>query len=177
MAPRHPQRQLLGHGDGFLQRHPFSVRWAAERQGGLPIARANTSSNVKKWDAARAFALALPAAEEDAPWGEAVIKVRTKPGVPAWRKLGEGVAGPMFLWLGQRDSQAHAVFVKLTVSHDAAIVIAHATPTTVSGLGQWGWVTVPLARVDTGLLCEWIEESYRAVAPKRLIGALDAHRD
>ena len=129
--------------------------------------------SAKRWDEARAFALGLPAAEEDGPWGEPVIKVRRKPGVPPWRKDGEGVYGPMFLWLGRRTASPLAVAVKLHASHEAAIAIAGATPTTHSGLGQWGWLTVRLDRVDTDLLCDWIEESYRAVAPKRLIAELD----
>ena len=53
------------------------------------------------WDEVRRFALGLPAAEEDFPWGETVIKVRRKAGIPPGRK--EGVHGAMFLWMGQRD--------------------------------------------------------------------------
>jgi predicted DNA-binding protein (MmcQ/YjbR family) len=117
----------------------------------------------------RKFALSLPSAAEDFPWGEAVIKVRTKPGVPSWRKDGEGVLGPMFVWLGK-----HAISVRLRRSREAAIALAGATPTTHSGLGQWGWVDVPIDSVDVELLYDWVEESYREVAPKRLVAALDA---
>jgi hypothetical protein len=46
--------------------------------------------HVRAWGDIRTFALRLPAAEEDDPWGEAVIKVRRKPGVPPWRKDGAG---------------------------------------------------------------------------------------
>jgi len=129
-----------------------------------------------RWDAVREFALALPGAEEDFPWGEPAIKVRRKPGVPPWRKDGEGVYGPMFLWLGQPDRADPAVAVKLDVSYDAAIAIAEATPTTMSGLGQWGWLTVALRGVDVDLLCDWVEESYRNVAPKQRLAELDARR-
>ena len=124
----------------------------------------------------RAFALSLPAAEEDHPWGEPVVKVRRRPGVPPWRKDGEGVYGPMFLWLGRRDGDDPAVAVKLSRSHETAIAVAGATPTTISGLGQWGWLTVPLTTtgVDADLVCEWVEESYRNVAPKRCLAALDS---
>ncbi|UCF68826.1 MAG: YdeI/OmpD-associated family protein [Acidobacteriota bacterium] len=44
------------------------------------------------------------------------------------------------------------------------------------GLGKSGWVTsrfAPRDRVPLDLLDEWIEESFRAVAPKRLVAALD----
>jgi predicted DNA-binding protein (MmcQ/YjbR family) len=129
--------------------------------------------SVRRWDLIRKFALSLPAAAEDCPWGETVVKARTKPGVPSWRKDGQGVLGPMFLWLGQRDAAAHAVAVKLTTSYEAAMALANASPTTISGLGQWGWLTIALADVDTDLACDWVDESYRAVAPKRLVRALD----
>ena len=128
------------------------------------------------WDTIREFALGLPAAEEDFPWGEPVIKVRRRPGVPPWRKEKEGVYGPMFLWLGLRDAANPSVHVKLTRSHEEAMAIAGATPTTISGLGQWGWLAVPLDEVDIGLLCDWVDESYRNVAPMRLVAVLDARR-
>ena len=43
------------------------------------------------------------------------------------------------------------------------------------GLGKAGWVTVPLRApgVDLQLLRDWIEESYRIVAPKQLVAELD----
>ena len=130
----------------------------------------------QRWADVRTFALSLPAAEEDQPWDEAVVKVRRKPGPPPWRKDGRGVFGPMFLWLGAPERPDPAVAVKLDVSRDLAIEVAAATPTTISGLGQWGWVTVPLspARLDVDLLCEWVEESYRNVAPKRFVAELEA---
>ena len=45
------------------------------------------------------------------------------------------------------------------------------------GLGKAGWVTAnfePGADVPVDLLEEWIDESYRAVAPKTLVRQLDA---
>src|SRR6266550_215781 len=130
----------------------------------------------RRWDAARAFALSLPNAEEDSPWDDVVVKVRLKPGVPPWRKFGEGVYGPMFLWLGRREVDTPSVSVKLSRSHDAAVAIAGATPTTMSGLGHWGWLTVMVDRVDGDLIEDWIEESYRNVAPKRIVSELDRSR-
>ena len=128
---------------------------------------------VGKWDTVRQFALGLPAAEEDFPWGETVIKVRRKPGVPPWRKDNQGVHGPMFLWMGQRSVPAPAICVKLTRSYEEAVAVARATPTTLSGLGQWGWLTVRLAEVDVALACDWVDESYRNVAPRRFVVELD----
>jgi predicted DNA-binding protein (MmcQ/YjbR family) len=43
------------------------------------------------------------------------------------------------------------------------------------GLGKHGWVSCTIeagSGFDSGLLAGWVEESYRAVAPKRLAAAL-----
>ena len=37
------------------------------------------------------------------------------------------------------------------------------------GLGKSGWVNLPMKGLELDLLRNWIEESYRAVAPKKLI--------
>ena len=129
---------------------------------------------VRRWDTVREFALGLPAAEEDFPWGETVIKVRRKPGPPPWRKDKQGVYGPMFLWMGQRSVAMPAICVTLTSSYEEAVALSQATPTTISGLGQWGWLTVRLHAVDVALACDWVDESYRNVAPRRFVVELDA---
>ncbi|HXF97498.1 MAG TPA: MmcQ/YjbR family DNA-binding protein [Gaiellaceae bacterium] len=104
----------------------------------------------------KAFALSLPEAREDHPWGEDVVKV----------------AGKVFLFLGSAVSRH--LTVKLVESHGHALSIEGARPTGY-GLGRAGWVTVPLeaAGVDLDLLRDWVEESYRIVAPKRLVAGLD----
>ena len=103
-----------------------------------------------------AFALSFPGAYEDHPWGEEVAKVR----------------GKIFVFLGQSTSRR--MTVKLDESHGHALSIEGAEPTGY-GLGKSGWVTVPLraSGVDLALLRDWIEESYRIVAPKRLVAELD----
>lgn len=137
--------------------------------------RVDRATDAQRWERARRFALRLPAAEQDGPWGQTAIKVRRRPGVPPWRKDGAGVYGPMFLWLGAPDADAPAASVKLTASYDTAVELAAATPTTMSGLGQWGWLTVGLGgRFELSLLFDWIEESYRNVAPRRFVAQLDA---
>lgn len=106
---------------------------------------------------ALAFALSLPAAWEDHPWGETVVKVRKK----------------VFVFLG---GHGHSLLtVKLDESHGHALSIDGAVETGY-GLGRSGWVTVPVEAdgVDSELLCEWVEESYRIVAPKTLVAELDA---
>lgn len=122
---------------------------------------------MSAWDEIRAFALGLPSAIEDFPWGEPVVKIDQ----PPRRRWANGlVYGPMFLWLGRPEAQA--VSVKLRGSYEEARSVGGAAPMTVSGLGQWGWLTVPLGGADLGLVRDWVEESYRTVAPKRFLAGL-----
>lgn len=113
--------------------------------------------NKRRWDAVRAFALDLPGAFEDFPWDEVVAKVSKK----------------IFVFLGRPDAETHSITVKLTLSRDHALSIPEAQPAGY-GLGKAGWVMLPLALVDTALAKEWVEESYRNVAGKRLVAELDA---
>jgi predicted DNA-binding protein (MmcQ/YjbR family) len=99
-----------------------------------------------------AFALSLPEAWEDHPWGDTVAKVRAK----------------VFVFLG-----SERLTVKLEESHEHALSTDGAEPTGY-GLGRAGWVTVPFAGVDADVVRDWIEESYRIVAPKRLVAQLDS---
>ena len=111
-------------------------------------------------DDARAFALSLPETTEDQPWGEDVVKVR----------------GKVFVFLG--PSTSRRMTVKLDESHGHALSIDGAAPTGY-GLGKSGWVTVPLTAKGVGktIRRDWIEESYRIVAPKRLVERLDGPPD
>jgi predicted DNA-binding protein (MmcQ/YjbR family) len=105
------------------------------------------------------FALSLPEAVEDHPWEEDVVKVR----------------GKVFVFLGTSGPAAtRRMTVKLEESHAHALSIDGARPTGY-GLGPSGWVTVPLKAdgVDLALLRDWVEESYRIVAPSRLVATLD----
>ena len=57
-----------------------------------------------------------------------------------------------------------------------ALMLPGATPTAY-GLGKSGWVTVTFAKgepLPLLLLKAWIEESYRAQAPKKLVAGLGA---
>ena len=101
-----------------------------------------------------AFALSLPEAWEDHPWGDTVAKVRKR----------------IFVFVG-----SERITVKLDESRAHALSIDGAEPTGY-GLGKAGWVTVPVAGVADEVLRDWIEESYRIVAPKRLAAQLDEGR-
>ena len=112
-------------------------------------------------DAIREFALRLPGAVEDFPWGESVAKVNKKIFVTLGRDTGDG---------------NFTLSVKLPTSHVEALTLPNAAPTGY-GLGKSGWVTLTLSpgdRPDINQLLAWVEESYRAIAPKKLIAQLDA---
>jgi predicted DNA-binding protein (MmcQ/YjbR family) len=106
----------------------------------------------------RNYALGFPEAWEDFPWGHRAYKVRNK----------------IFLILGGEKNRLN-VTVKLPASGMLALKLPFAQPTGY-GLGKSGWVTVDLSgenRPPLDMLCEWIDESYRAIAPKKLVAQFD----
>jgi predicted DNA-binding protein (MmcQ/YjbR family) len=115
--------------------------------------------------ALREFALGLPGAWEDTPWGE---DDRTA-------KVGKKV----FAFLGPAEpGDDYQVAVKLPDSAEQALALACCKPTGY-GLGRANWVTVQVAAADCPpieVLLDWVEESYRKVAPKTLVRELDARR-
>jgi len=105
----------------------------------------------------RKRALGYPEAYEEFPWGERVIKVNKK----------------IFLFL-HGDAKTLRVTTKLPQSYGAALLAPFAKPTGY-GLGESGWVTASFSgreHVPYDILLGWIDESYRAIAPKRLIAEL-----
>ena len=107
----------------------------------------------------RRFALDLPGAWEDFPWEESVVKVGRK----------------VFVFLGHPEDAGCGLTVKLGDSHEEALAMDFTTPTGY-GLGRHGWVSAtfpPGADVPVGMLCDWIDESYRLIAGKRLVAELD----
>jgi predicted DNA-binding protein (MmcQ/YjbR family) len=112
----------------------------------------------------RAFALSLPGAYEDHPWDEIVIKVNKKIFV--------------FFGLATEFEQRLQLGVKLPQTGVYALQMPGVKPAGYN-LGKSGWVNVqppPGAGPPLDLLLEWIEESYRAVAPKRLVAEWDRTR-
>lgn len=109
----------------------------------------------------RARAMEFPEATEDFPWGERAIKVR----------------GKAFLFL-RAEGNSVSFSVKLPTSAAEALDLPNVEPTGY-GLGKHGWVT---AVVDAGRDAPaatyeaWLEESYAAVAPKKLAAQRAADR-
>lgn len=109
-------------------------------------------------DAIRVAALGMPGAWEDHPWNESVVKVGKK----------------IFVFLGMDESETPGIGVKLRASNLLALAQAGVTPSGY-GLGKAGWVSVDLAKSDLPLeaFLDWVLESYRTVAPKKLSIELD----
>ncbi|HEX6737980.1 MAG TPA: MmcQ/YjbR family DNA-binding protein [Vicinamibacteria bacterium] len=120
-------------------------------------ARKATTATIRRWEAElRKFALGFPEAKEEFPWGHSAFKVR----------------GKVFLFMssGEKGAEALSLSVKLPESRAVALMLPFAEPTGY-GLGRSGWVSAQFAggKPPLPMLREWIAESYRAIAPKRLL--------
>ena len=121
-----------------------------------PVGRTNKMKQAKA--TLRDFALGFPGAREEFPWGERVIKVGKK----------------VFVFLGMADGDELGLSVKLPESGPMALLLPFAQPTGY-GLGKSGWVSARFAASDDpplGMLQEWIDESYRSVAPRTMTAKL-----
>jgi len=110
----------------------------------------------------RTFALGLPGAYEEFPWGESVVKVNKK----------------VFVFLGMEPAAdaGLAFSIKLPISGDDVLSLPFTEPAGY-GLGKHGWVTarfLPDEQPPIDVACVWILESYRAVAPKKMLAKLDS---
>ena len=109
--------------------------------------------------ALRAFGMTFPGAHPKSPWpGHDDLAVRDK----------------TFAYLPSAG-EPFSLSVKLPYTGEVALELPYASPTGY-GLGKSGWVTFtpvagevpPLERMKA-----WIDESYRAQAPRRLVKELD----
>jgi predicted DNA-binding protein (MmcQ/YjbR family) len=101
----------------------------------------------------RAHGLAKPGAYEEFPWGDRALKVAKK----------------MFAIMSCDAENGLVLTMKLGALSDEALELPFTEPTGY-GLGKSGWVTARFARGDQpplGILCDWIDESYALVAPKK----------
>jgi hypothetical protein len=108
----------------------------------------------------REWGLGLPGAHGKSPWpGHDDLAVRDK----------------TFAFMSV-EGEPFSISCKLTYTGDAALELPYASPTHY-GLGKSGWVT--FAPDDAQMpsieqLKEWIEESYRNRAPRKLVRELDS---
>lgn len=120
----------------------------------------DTSGPQRIWQQLRDHALTYPDAWEDHPWDESVVKVRKK----------------IFVFLGTPEGAVLGCTVKLPDSSAYVLNEPWAEPSGY-GLGRHGWVSMSFGaddEVPVDLLLDAIDESYRALAPKTLVKALDA---
>jgi predicted DNA-binding protein (MmcQ/YjbR family) len=106
----------------------------------------------------RAFGLAYPGAHTKSPW----------PG-----HLDLAVNDKTFAYLSI-EGEPLKVSCKLPGSSGVALMLPFCTPTAY-GLGKSGWVSATFEKhkPDVDMLKAWIDESYRAQAPKKLVKELD----
>ena len=111
----------------------------------------------------RAFGLTLPGAHRKSPWpdhDDLAVKDKTFAYLP-----GKG--------------KPFSLSCKLPYTGYDALQLPFAEPTGY-GLGKSGWVSFspPADRIPSfDQLKEWVEESYRAQAPRKLVKELDARDD
>jgi len=111
----------------------------------------------KAFDHIRDFALAYPETREDHPWGESAIKVK----------------GKTFVFMGLAEGRL-SLSVKLPRSREFALDYPFTKPTGY-GLGNSGWVSASFSGKDApplDVLRAWVDESFRAIAPKKLVANL-----
>lgn len=112
----------------------------------------------------RKQALNYPDTHEDFPWGHSAFKVK----------------GKAFAFL-HADAEGFSISVKLPESNALAMHLPFADATGY-GLGKSGWVTARFTREQTAplpVLSAWLEESFMAIAPKRVVAAFlaSSHAD
>ena len=109
-------------------------------------------------DDVRRVALSFPEAAEQEAWGHPTFRVR----------------GKMFAAMSAEGDSA-----SVKASHEAQAALVGSEPGTFSVaryVGQHGWVSVDLRRVDAEEMAELLEDGWRATAPKRVVAAYDGSR-
>ena len=108
-----------------------------------------------------AYAATFPGAWEDYPWDHTVMKVGKK----------------VFVFFGGAASPPGEISltVKLPVSYEMALTLPYMSP---AGHGLWkgGWAALRQHTgddIDLDTIRGWIDQSYRAVATKKLVKQLD----
>ena len=109
-----------------------------------------------------AFAATFPGAWEDHPWDHTVMKVGKK----------------VFVFFGGAASPPGEISltVKLPISYEMALTLPFMSP---AGHGLWkgGWARLQQHDgddIDLETIRGWIVQSFRAVAPKKLVRLYDA---
>lgn len=108
----------------------------------------------------RCHGMNKPGTTEAFPWGHRALKVRNK----------------SFAFIVGEDDGSVTMSVKLPTSCYQALALPFVSPTGY-GLGRAGWITarIPASASTSGIYATqalaWLDESYAALAPKRLLKA------
>lgn len=108
----------------------------------------------------RAFGMSYPGAHFKSPW-------------PGHKDL--AVKDKTFAYLSI-EGEPIGISCKLPYSSQAALMLPFCSPTAY-GLGKSGWVSAKfdgVKDIPVELLKQWIDESYRAQAPKNLVAQIGA---
>jgi predicted DNA-binding protein (MmcQ/YjbR family) len=119
--------------------------------------RMSASAPLKHADAKalRKAALAYPDTVEDFPWGHSAFKVAGK---------------KAFLFMGATEDGGFSFSMKLPYRNSEALAMKGAEPTGY-GMAKSGWVSFTYkakAKPPMAKLIDYLDESWRAVAPKKM---------
>jgi predicted DNA-binding protein (MmcQ/YjbR family) len=111
----------------------------------------------------RDLGLSFPEVTEEFPWDHRALKVKGK----AFVFMGTGKEG---------GAEHDDFFISCKLPHSAsmALTLPEVKPTGY-GLGRAGWVSARYrpGKAPVDMLCSWIQESYCAIAPKKLAALLE----
>lgn len=120
-----------------------------------------SASAPLKHDVAKALrkaALGYPQTVEDFPWGHSAFKVAGK---------------KAFMFMGATEDGGFSFSLKLPFRNEEALAMKGAEPTGY-GMAKSGWVTFTYgakAKPPLATLTDYLDESWRAIAPKKLSAA------
>jgi hypothetical protein len=115
---------------------------------------------VLSWQSAKKLALSLPEAEERDHFGSPSFHVR----------------GKIFGQLSAKETSESRAILKLSGADQAALVLIDSD--TFSVIPQWGrhgWTYARLSGVDAAVFGDLLRQSWRQVAPKKLVAAHAGH--
>ncbi len=107
----------------------------------------------------KAICLSFPETTETFPWGSPHFRVG--------EKIFAGYGG-------EEDSEVNTIGSKLDKEVARALVEEESRASPAKYVGKHGWISFELrGRLSWRRIEAWVEESYRLIAPKRLVKALD----
>lgn len=109
-------------------------------------------------DHIRALALSFPEAHEEGHWGKPSFRVRNR----------------IFATVGEEPGVA---ILKVPVDDQEVLLAAQPEAFTTNAWSKQGWLGARLDVIDPELFDELLEDSWRRIAPKRAIKALEEQRE